>query len=115
MKNIASLGFAPAPVHSESSARTTVIITTSDIYVLKGHISRGHSEPAKFLGFGTFRHFLQFVLPCANMSSPGGGGMCILFEICCFLGLFIGLKGLLMAAAALVLATDSTTNFDILK
>ena len=31
------------------------------------------------------------------------------------LGLFIGLKGLLMAAAALVLATDSTTNFDILK
>ena len=33
----------------------------------------------------------------------------------CFLGLFIGLKGLLMAAAALVLATDSTTNLDILK
>ena len=31
------------------------------------------------------------------------------------LGLFIGLKGLLMAAAALVLATDSTTNLDIPK
>ena len=48
------------------------------------NISRGHSEHANFVGFGTFRHFLQVLLPCANMSSPkgGGGGMCILFEIC---------------------------------
>ena len=43
------------------------------------HISRGHSEPANFLGFGTFRHFLQLLLPCANMSSPGGGGVCVYF------------------------------------
>ena len=50
----------------------------------KRHISRRHSEHANFLGFGTFRQFLQLLLPCANMSSPGGGGggMCILFEIC---------------------------------
>ena len=47
------------------------------------HISRGRSEYANFLGFGTFRQFLQLLLPCANMSSlGGGGGMCILFEIC---------------------------------
>ena len=37
------------------------------------HISQGHSEYANFLGFGTFRQFLQLLLPCANMSSPGGG------------------------------------------
>ena len=55
----------------------------SDCTAAIWNISRGHSEYANFVGFGTFRHFLQLLLPCANMSSPGGGGgMCILFEIC---------------------------------
>ena len=50
------------------------------ITVFEVNISRGHSEHANFLGFGTFRHFLQLLLPCANMSSPGrGGGVCVYF------------------------------------
>ena len=49
------------------------------------HISRGYSQHANFVGFATFWHFLQVLLPCGNMLSPWGGGvggMCILFEIC---------------------------------
>ena len=38
MKNIASPGFEPTPVQSEPSACSTGVMTTSDIYVLTGHI-----------------------------------------------------------------------------
>ena len=38
MKNIASPGFDPTPVQSEPSTCTTGVMTTSDIYVIKGHI-----------------------------------------------------------------------------
>ena len=31
------------------------------------------------MGFGPFRHFLQVLLPCANMSSHRGGGGCVHF------------------------------------
>ena len=50
----------------------------------KKHISRGHSLCANTVAFGTFPGFCEILLQYAKMSSlwGGGGGMCILFEIC---------------------------------
>ena len=53
--------------------------------MLKDHISRPHPLCANFVRFATlFGFFLQLLPQCANMSprGGGGGGMCILFEIC---------------------------------
>ena len=47
------------------------------------HFSRGHSERANAVGFGTFCRFSELLVCCAKLSFRGGrGGMCILFEIC---------------------------------
>ena len=64
---------SPSDLRKWPKARKTNCVRTS----------LGHSEYANFVGFGTFRHFLQVLLPCANMSSPGGGGGYVYtFEIC---------------------------------
>ena len=47
------------------------------------YISRGHSLCANTVGFGTFTGFFELLVQCAKIPSRGGGGgMCILFEIC---------------------------------
>ena len=47
------------------------------------HISRPHSECANSVGFGNFTSFSALFAQCAKMLFlGGGGGMCILFEIC---------------------------------
>ena len=45
------------------------------------HISWGHSFFANAVGFGTFPWFSEFLVLCARISFPWGGGY-ILFEIC---------------------------------
>ena len=68
MKNIASLGFEPTPVQSESTARTTGVMTTSDIYVLKGHIQ---FERQNFFS-KIERHFARHMLAWGFGDFKGG-------------------------------------------
>ena len=68
MKNIASPGFEPAPVQLEPSARTTAVMTTSDIYVLKGHI-----QTEGLIFFSKIeRHFARHMLAWGFGDFKGG-------------------------------------------
>jgi len=68
MKNIASPGFEPTPVQSESSACTTGVMTISDTCVLKVHI-----ETERQIFFSKIeRHFARHMLAWGFGDFKGG-------------------------------------------